>query len=68
MLPAASVALTRKVCEPLDSPLYSAVRSLVEGQRPNAAPSRLHRKVETASEEAKAKSSRPHPLRSPSGQ
>ena len=67
MLPAASVALTRKVCEPLDGPLYSAVRSLVEGQRPNAAPSRLHWKVETASEEAKVNVASPPPLTVPVG-
>ncbi len=42
------------------------MRSLVEGQRPNAAPSRLHWKVETASEKAKVNVASP-PLTVPVG-
>src|SRR3712207_4764808 len=50
-LPAASVALTLKACEPLARPAYSCG----EVQLMKGAPSRLHLKVEPASEEENEK-------------
>jgi hypothetical protein len=63
VLPALSVALTWKVWEPLDKPLY-ALGEVQEGSQ--GLPSRLHSNVEPLSEEEKPKLADVEPVVLPS--